>query len=67
MNADQALAGVQRSAKRRKDAAALRTTATEDLRRYCLEAQKAGVPISEIAREADLSRQGVYDLLGAQP
>ena len=35
--------------------------------RYACEAQAAGVSISQIAREAGLSRQGVYDLLAARP
>ena len=34
-----------------------------DLRRFAREAQKAGVSMSQIAREAGVSRQGLYDLL----
>lgn len=67
MNADQAIKGIQRSAKRRDEAAKLRIEATDDLRRYCQAAQKAGVPLTQIAREAALSRQGVYDLLAERP
>lgn len=37
--------------------------ATDELRVACLQAKHAGVSISQIAREAELSRQGVYDLI----
>lgn len=30
-------------------------------------AQAAGVPVTRIAREVEMSRQGVYDLLAAEP
>jgi hypothetical protein len=58
---------IQSAAKKRAKADAAKREATEDLRRYCKEAQKAGVSITRIAAEAGLSRQGVYDLLGEQP
>lgn len=66
---------VQIALKRRINAAARKRTkadeakqaATEDLRRQCLAARKAGLPITWIASEAGLSRQGVYDLLGERP
>lgn len=61
-----AIKRIRVAAKRRKDAAAERRKATDDLRLYCLEAQKAGVPITRIASEAGLSRQGVYDLLAGR-
>jgi hypothetical protein len=54
-------------AKRRERADAAPRKATEDLQTYCLEAQKAKVPITRIAEEAGLSRQGVYDLLAERP
>lgn len=57
---------IQRAAKRRDDAARLRREATDDLRERIRQAQEAGVSISRIAREARLSRQGVYDLLAGQ-
>jgi len=60
----EAIRGIREAAKRREKAAETRREATENLRRLCLEAQAAGVSISQIAREAGLSRQGVYDLLG---
>jgi hypothetical protein len=58
---------IQSAAKKREKADAAKREATEDLRRYCAEAQKAGVSVTRIAAEARLSRQGVYDLLGEQP
>ena len=59
--------GIRRAAKRRERAMRERVRATDDLERLCREAQAAGVPITRIAREAGLSRQGVYDLLGQRP
>jgi DNA invertase Pin-like site-specific DNA recombinase len=59
----EAIKGIRQAAKRRKRATQTKREATADLRRYCQEAQAAGVSISQIARESGLSRQGVYDLL----
>ncbi len=61
------LRSIRGAAKRRAKADAARREATEDLRRYCLAAQKAKVPVTQIASEAGLSRQGVYDLLAERP
>jgi hypothetical protein len=58
---------IQSAAKKRAKADTAKREATDDLRRYCKEAQKAGVSITRIASEAGLSRQGVYDLLGERP
>jgi hypothetical protein len=58
---------IQSAAKKRAKADAAKHEATEDLRRYCKEAQKEGVSVTRIAVEAGLSRQGVYDLLGERP
>jgi septal ring factor EnvC (AmiA/AmiB activator) len=58
---------IQSAARKREKAAAAKREATEDLRRYCAEAQKAGVSVTRIAAEAGLSRQGVYDLLAERP
>jgi DNA-binding IclR family transcriptional regulator len=55
---------IRKAAKQRERATETRKAATDDLRRYCREAQAAGVSITRIAQEAGLSRQGVYDLLG---
>ena len=62
-----ALKGIRGAAKRRAKAETDRRKATNDLRDYCKAAKEASVPITEIAREAGLSRQGVYDLLGERP
>lgn len=55
--------GIQGAARKRQKADAAKRKATDELRRYCAEAKRAGIPITRIAREAGLSRQGVYDLL----
>lgn len=67
MSGDAALKAIRRAARKREKADEAKRNATEELRRYCREAQKAGVPITRIASEAGLSRQGVYDLLGERP
>lgn len=67
MTEAEAVRGIRGAAKRRDNAAKARKAATDDLRRWVSEAQGAGVSISQIAREAGLSRQGVYDLISAQP
>jgi hypothetical protein len=51
------------AAERRAAAEAAKRKATEQLRRYCREARKEGVPVARIAAEAGLSRQGIYDLI----
>lgn len=58
--------GIRQAAKRRERADRVRREATADLRDRIREAQAAGVSIAQIAREAGLSRQGVYDLLAAR-
>jgi hypothetical protein len=55
---------IRRVAKRREKADQARREATGELRDWCRRAQAAGIPITQIASEAGLSRQGVYDLLG---
>lgn len=62
-----ALRSIRGAAKRREKADVARREATEDLRRYCEAAREAGVSITQIASEAGLSRQGVYDLLAERP
>lgn len=63
MSESVAIEGIRKAAKRRERADELRRKATDELRDYCRQAQAQGVSISQIAREAGLSRQGVYDLL----
>ncbi|HEY3758452.1 MAG TPA: hypothetical protein VGL37_01720 [Solirubrobacteraceae bacterium] len=65
MSDSDAIKGIRRAAKRREYAERLRHQATDELRARMREAQADGVPIAQIAREARLSRQGVYDLLAA--
>ncbi len=67
MSDSEAIKGIRRAAKRRARAERARREATAELRERCLEAQAAGEPITRIAREGGLSRQGVYDLLGDRP
>ena len=55
------------AAERREQADRDKQAATDDLRTYIKAARFAGVPITQIASQARLSRQGVYDALGAQP
>lgn len=61
------LRSIRGASKRRENADAAKRQATEDLRDFCHQAQKAGVSITRIASEAGLSRQGVYDLLAGRP
>jgi hypothetical protein len=65
MSESEAVKAIRRAAKRREYAERLRHQATDELRDRMREAQAEGVPIARIAREARLSRQGVYDLLAA--
>lgn len=58
-----AVKGIRQATKRRERAEQARREAVADLRERIREAQAAGVSVSQIAREAKLSRQGVYDLL----
>ena len=66
MSPESAVEGIRAAARKRERADSAKREATESLRSFCLEAKAAGVSISQIAREAGLSRQGVYDLLSAQ-
>jgi hypothetical protein len=66
-DATAAIKGIRRAARSRERADAARAKATDELRRYCKAAQDAGVPVTRIASEAGLSRQGVYDLLAGRP
>ncbi len=50
--------------KRRKRAEEERHAAAAELRRRVLDAHEARVPIAHIAREAGISRQAVYEMLG---
>jgi hypothetical protein len=63
MSDSTALRKVRAAAKRRARAEDAKREATEQLRTYCRDARKAGIPVAKIAAEAGLSRQGIYDLL----
>jgi hypothetical protein len=63
MNDSAVLRKVKAAARRRARAEEAKREATRQLRTYCREARKAGVPVTQIALEAGLSRQGVYDLI----
>jgi DNA invertase Pin-like site-specific DNA recombinase len=65
MSESEAIKAIRRAAKRREYSERLRRAATDELRERMRQAQAEGVSIARIAREARLSRQGVYDLLGA--
>ena len=63
---ERTLREIRKTAKRRAKADEVRRKATEDLRAYIRAARHAGVPITQIASEAGLSRQAVYDALEAR-
>ncbi|MGA9876057.1 MAG: hypothetical protein WBQ21_09630 [Solirubrobacteraceae bacterium] len=67
MSESESIKAIRRAAKRREYSERLRKQATTDLRENIMRAQAEGVSIAQIAREARLSRQGVYDLLAARP
>ncbi len=67
MTEAEAVKGIRKAAKQRERAKATHEAATADLRRYLHAAQDAGVSVTQIAREAGLSRQGVYDALAERP
>jgi hypothetical protein len=66
MSDSEAIKAIRRAAKRREYADRLHKQATADLRENLHQAQAEGVAIARIAREARLSRQGVYELLAAR-
>lgn len=66
MSESEAIKAIRRAAKRREYADRLKAQATQELREQIRRAQSEGVSIARIAREARLSRQGVYDLLAAR-
>ena len=60
----EAIKGIRRAAKQRARADELRHKATDELRDSCRAHSWRASLSARIAREAGLSRQGVYDLLG---
>lgn len=67
MTEPDAITRIKGAAKRRKRADTARRKATDDLRDFCRQARAEGLPITRIAEAAELSRQGVYDLLAQRP
>ncbi len=67
MSDSAAIKGIRKAARQRQRAEQSRREATRQLLEYIRQAQAEGESISRIAREAGLSRQGVYDLLAARP
>jgi DNA-binding phage protein len=67
MSEAQILRRIRGAASRRHTADEAKQKATDDLREFVRQARAAKVPITRIASEAGLSRQGVYDLLGERP
>ncbi len=61
---DEAVKGIRAARRRRERADRARSEATADLRQWIATAHAEGVSVARIAREAGLSRQGVYDALG---
>jgi len=64
---ERTLREIRKAAKRRAKAESVRREATDDLHTFIKAARFAGVPITQIASEAGLSRQAVYDVLEARP
>ena len=58
------LFALRSAARRRKRAEEERHASAADLRQRVLDAYEAGVSVMRIAREAELSRQSVYEMLG---
>jgi hypothetical protein len=61
-----AIRSVQKAAKSREAASIAGRKPSEELRKCCLDADRAGVPVTQIAEEAGLPRRDVEDLL-AEP
>ena len=55
---------LQFAAERRLRAEETRREAAAELRERVVDAYEAGIPVSRIAREARVSRQAVYEMLG---
>ena len=59
-----AILELQFAAQRRRRAEETRRAAISELRGRVIDAHEAGVPVTRIAREAGVSRQAVYEMLG---
>lgn len=67
MSETDTIEAIRQAAQERASAEDQRRKATDALRALMARAKAEGVPIARIAREARLSRQGVYELLGQRP
>jgi hypothetical protein len=61
-----AIRSVRKAAKSREAASVAGRKPSEELRKCCLDADRAGVPVTRIAEEAGLPRQDVDELLSAE-
>jgi hypothetical protein len=61
-----AIRSVRKAAKSREAASVAGRKPSEELRKCCLDADRAGVPVTRIAEEAGLPRQDVDELLSAK-
>jgi hypothetical protein len=64
---EQAIRSIQKAKRARDSAGIAGREASEDLRKCCQDALRSGVPVTRIAEEAGLSRDGVNDLLSERP
>ena len=61
-----AIRSVRKAAKSREAASVAGRKPSEELRKCCLDADRAGVPVTRIAEEAGLPRQDIDELLSAE-
>jgi hypothetical protein len=54
---------IRAAAEKRREADRARDQATEELRLHLREGRRGGLPVTEMAALAGLSRQAIYDLL----
>jgi hypothetical protein len=59
-----AIRSVRKAAKSREAASIAGRKPTEELRQCCIDADRAGIPVTQIAEEAGLAPQDVDDLVG---
>lgn len=64
MRLDTALERIAHAREDRKTADLQKRDATNRLVKFSIAALKAGASVTQVAKEAGLSRQGLYDLLG---
>jgi DNA invertase Pin-like site-specific DNA recombinase len=67
MDHDEILKKLRKSAAERHHNDVLKRALAKQMRELVREAHAAGVGPTQIAREANLSRQAVYEILGQQP